>query len=120
MVGRNTRIALAAALALQCAGAYAINYDFMHQSPATYFTEEDHAIANAKALEILESGTDGETYEWRNEATGNHGTYTIRKTVEKDGQRCRSVTVYDAGGPAEMTTTHSACRGPDGEWKILR
>ena len=100
--------------------AHALNYQFMHRSPLSYFTEEDLEIANARAVEMLDSGVDGETYEWRNEDTGNHGSYTIRKTFEKEGRRCRTVTVHDVGGPAEMTTTHTACVESNGEWMILK
>ena len=120
-MSRRVRIAIAACvLTLMSFAAQALNYQFMHRSPISYFTQEDLAIANAKALEILDAGADGETSEWRNDASGNHGSYTIRKTFQKDGQPCRTVTVHDVGGPAEMTTTHTACKDTDGEWKILK
>lgn len=120
LTSRRFLMALAVCLSLQCTIALAINYDFIHRSPLNYFTEKDLAIANEKALEVLESGTDGETYEWRNEATGSHGSYTLLETAERNGKRCRRVRVYDVGGPAEMTTSHTVCREADGDWKILR
>ena len=45
----------------------ALNYQFMHRSPLSYFTEQDLEISNAVALEMLNSGADGEVFEWRNE-----------------------------------------------------
>ena len=73
-------------------------------------------VSNA-ALEKLPSGT---TSGWKNPDSGNSGTVTPTRTYQaSSGQYCReyqqSVTV---GGRTE-SAFGTACRQPDGGWKVI-
>jgi surface antigen len=68
----------------------------------------------------LETMRTGQMSQWRNPDTGNYGTVMPLQTMQRaDGQYCReyqqTVTV---GGRTEQAYG-TACRQPDGSWKIL-
>ena len=68
----------------------------------------------------LETGKIGHTVVWRNPDSGNSGTITPRKTYQtQSGQYCREYqqTVSIAGETQQAYGT--ACRQPDGTWKIV-
>jgi len=71
-----------------------------------------------QALETRQSGT---TSTWRNPDTGNSGTITPRPAVQTaSGLQCREFqqTVTVGGRTEEAYGT--ACRQPDGAWKIVQ
>jgi surface antigen len=75
------------------------------------------AEAQQKALETAPSGT---TVAWQNPDNGHKGTVTPVRTYQTStGQYCREfqsdVTIGDKGEKAYGT----ACRQPDGSWKIV-
>lgn len=62
----------------------------------------------------------GETITWNNPESGNHGTVTpVRDGYATSGSYCREYqqTVY-VGGQQE-SAYGTACRQPDGSWKIV-
>ena len=68
----------------------------------------------------LETGVSGQSSTWYNPDSGNRGTVTPQPAYEStEGQYCReyqqTVTI---GGEAE-TAYGTACRMPDGTWKIV-
>lgn len=70
--------------------------------------------------EALETGVSGETEQWYNPDSGNRGTVTPQPSyADTEGKYCReyqqTVTI---GGEAE-TAYGTACRMPDGTWKII-
>ena len=70
------------------------------------------------ALETSKSGT---AVAWRNPDTGNRGTVTPKPAFKNNyGRYCREFqqTVTIGGRTAEAYGT--ACRQPDGSWKIVR
>lgn len=67
----------------------------------------------------LETGTSGNASQWHNPDSGNSGTITPQPAYDNtDGQYCREYqqTVTIAGKPE--TAYGTACRQPDGSWKI--
>lgn len=69
----------------------------------------------------LETGVSGNTSQWYNPDTGNRGSVTPQPAYTDDttGQYCREYqqTVTIAG--KEETAYGTACRQPDGSWKIV-
>ena len=62
----------------------------------------------------------GETISWNNPESGNYGTITpVRDGTTSDGEYCREFqqTIY-VGGQQE-TGYGTACRQPDGTWRIV-
>jgi surface antigen len=70
------------------------------------------------ALETLPSR---QTSEWRNPDTGNYGTVTpVRSYQSGSGQNCREYQqTITVGGRTEQGYG-TACRQPDGTWKIVQ
>ncbi|WP_244148831.1 RT0821/Lpp0805 family surface protein [Desulfonatronum thioautotrophicum] len=67
----------------------------------------------------LETQPTGQTSQWRNPDTGNNFRVTPVNTFQRtDGQYCREfVTEVEVGGRIEQAYG-TACRMPDGSWKI--
>jgi len=69
----------------------------------------------------LETSKSGTAVAWRNPDTGNRGTVTPKPAFKNNnGRYCREFqqTVTIGGRTAEAYGT--ACRQPDGSWKIVK
>jgi surface antigen len=81
----------------------------------------DHASMQSTTQRALETAPSSEVSEWRNPDTGNYGTVTpVRTYQSSSGQNCREYqqTVTVGGRTEEAYGT--ACRQPDGTWKIVK
>ncbi len=79
----------------------------------------DLAYYNNTSQEALETNPTGQTSRWYNPDSGNSGTVTPTKTYQvASGSYCReySQTIVIGGRTEEAFGT--ACRQPDGTWKI--
>lgn len=79
----------------------------------------DQAYATNTAGNALESNTSGQTSTWSNPDSGNSGTITPTQTsYSESGEPCREYqqTVVIGGEMQEAYGT--ACRNPDGTWRI--
>ncbi len=69
----------------------------------------------------LENSRTGETRTWRNPDSGHHGSVTPRRTYRAEGGRyCREYTQTVNIGGEEHQAYGTACRQPDGSWKIVK
>ena len=77
------------------------------------------AMAQAR-YQALEATPSGETTEWINPDSGNSGTFVPEAAYEDDaGQYCREYQqTITVGGQTEQGYG-TACRQPDGAWKIV-
>jgi surface antigen len=67
----------------------------------------------------LETGVSGEADTWYNPDSGNRGTVTPQPAFEStDGQYCREYQQTVTIGDEPETAYGTACRMPDGTWKI--
>ena len=78
-------------------------------------------MAADQAYRRAQTAPVGETITWKNPDSGNSGTYTpVREGTSSAGKYCRefqqTVTV---GGKTERAYG-TACRQPDGSWKIVQ
>ncbi len=83
--------------------------------------ERDKLIMARTTQSTLETGQSGKTTKWRNPDSGNEGTITPQPSYKSSsGQDCREFTqtIY-VGGKSE-TAKGTACRNPDGTWRIIR
>jgi len=80
----------------------------------------DRLEAERTSHQALETNPTGQASTWRNPDSGNYGTVTPTETFRKaDGQYCREYTqTVNVGGKTE-TAYGTACRQPDGTWKIV-
>ena len=68
----------------------------------------------------LESAPVGKTSTWENPDSGNYGSVTPQKTWRQDdGTYCREFTQTITVGGRTEEAYGTACRQPDGTWKIV-
>ncbi len=76
-----------------------------------------HARATQHALETTRSGTETE---WYNPDTGHRGVVEPRPAFQNpEGQYCREFTQTITVGGEQVEGYGTACRQPDGSWKIV-
>ena len=81
--------------------------------------QADMAYASETSYSALESAPSGTTYQWRNPDSGNSGTTTPTQTYQSsDGSYCREFTQTVNVGGQIQDAYGTACRQPDGSWKI--
>lgn len=86
----------------------------------SYLDDQDRRTAAATTQNALESKPSGATTTWTNPDSGHSGTVTPTRTYQTaSGQYCREFeqTVTIGGQPQKSYGT--ACREPDGSWKIV-
>ena len=82
--------------------------------------DERDQLAMQKATMIaLENSNSNATVNWSNSDSGNTGSVTPTRTFQMaDGSYCREYSsMVEVGGESE-TAYGTACRQPDGNWKI--
>lgn len=83
----------------------------------------DHAdrLAMQRATRTaLETGRTGEAVRWQNPQTGSYGGVTPLSSTESDGTVCRSYEQTITLGGRIQRGYGTACRQPDGNWRIVR
>ncbi len=79
----------------------------------------DRLYAQQTASHGLESAPSGTTTTWRNPDSGHSGTFTPTRTYEaQTGQYCREYQQTVTVGGRTENAYGTACRQPDGNWKI--
>jgi surface antigen len=82
--------------------------------------ERDKRLAAEAAQRALETGPTGNPVSWKNPDSGHYGTVTPMKTYQTaSGSYCReyqTTVIVDGKQEAGYGT---ACRQPDGSWKIV-
>jgi surface antigen len=68
----------------------------------------------------LETAPTGQATQWRNPDTGNYGTVTPLRTTEANGTVCREYQQTITVGGRSQEGYGTACRQPDGSWRIVR
>ncbi len=83
--------------------------------------ERDKLLMARTTQSTLETGSSGRTSEWRNPDTGHRGTITPQPAYKSSsGQDCREFTQTIFVGGKSETVKGTACRNPDGTWRIIR
>lgn len=82
--------------------------------------ERDKRLAAQAAQKAFESAPTGQAVAWQNPDSGHSGTVTVTKTYQAtSGSYCRQYeTSVNIGGKLE-NAHGTACRQPDGTWKIV-
>lgn len=83
--------------------------------------EADRAAAERTTQGALERVRTGDRSEWENPDSGNSGWVVPTKTWQEDsGRYCREFQTGIIVGGEEQTAYGTACRQPDGSWKIVQ
>ena len=81
---------------------------------------EDKRMAARASQRALETQRTGTTTSWRNPDTGHSGTVTPTRTYQSaSGQYCREYQQSVLIGGEKHQSYGTACRQPDGSWKIV-
>ena len=80
----------------------------------------DIAYQDKASQKALETAPKGKTIPWKNPNTGNSGTITPIKTFKSNGTYCREYQQRITINGKEEKAYGTACRKPDGVWKIQK
>lgn len=81
---------------------------------------QDRASMN-QANQRAYSAPVGETINWNNPQSGNHGSYTpVRDGYSTSGRYCREYQQTVTVGGKTQSGYGTACRQPDGSWEIVK
>ncbi|KAJ6645118.1 17 kDa surface antigen [Pseudolycoriella hygida] len=83
--------------------------------------DHDRQLAQLSSQKALETGSSGQSVEWRNPDSGNYGYVTPERAFKNDqGQYCREYTQTVVVGGKQEKAYGKACRKPDGQWEIVK
>jgi surface antigen len=81
--------------------------------------QRDQLLLRQATQRSLETQPDGAALPWRNSDTGNSGYIVPQRTYQADNTYCREYqTTVVVGGRSEKGFG-TACRQPDGSWRIV-
>jgi surface antigen len=100
-------------------GAGALVGGLVGNRVGNYLDERDRQQAYTTANYALDHNKDGQTATWSNPQNNTGGYTTPTKTYETASGECRQYqTGIEAGGQSQ-SGTGTACRQPDGTWKLM-
>lgn len=83
--------------------------------------ERDKLLMARTTQTTLETAPSGKTTKWRNPDSGHSGTVTPEPSYQSSsGETCRPFTQTIFVDGKKETAKGSACRNPDGTWRIIR
>jgi surface antigen len=88
------------------------------QSVGKSLDDLDRMKIQQTSQHTLETSKDGQSASWRNPNSGNHGTVTPLRTYQQAGAYCREFQQTVTVGGKQESAYGTACRQPDGSWRI--
>ncbi|MCR6632368.1 MAG: RT0821/Lpp0805 family surface protein [Magnetospirillum sp.] len=80
----------------------------------------DQTYANQAGQQAFENARTGEAIAWNNPDSGHAGTITPTRTYEQaPGQYCREYQQTVTVGGKKQDSFGTACRQPDGSWRVM-
>ena len=117
---RAKALPLALLLGLLAGAAQAVSgYDTFNKMPASSFSKEDTALMMARVDQALKAEKDGETLEWKNDATPASGSVTPLARFTSDGLACRRLRIVNVYGSNKAQGVYKFCEKPPGKWKLI-
>lgn len=85
-----------------------------------FLDQRDKEMQAKAASQALESGQSGKTVAWQNPDSGHSGTVTPTRTYQTNqGTYCREFTQTITIDGKKENSHGTACREPDGTWRIV-
>ncbi len=100
-------------------GAGAVIGAFIGNRVGASMDDVDKMKAEQTAQTSLEKSPSGKTSSWKNPDTGNSGSFTPKKVTETERGYCREFTQQITVAGKTQQGYGTACRQPDGTWKIV-
>jgi len=107
-------------LCLAAGAAQAVSgYDTFNKMPASSFSKEDTALMMARVDQALKAEKDGETLEWKNEATPASGSVTPLARFSDNGVACRRLRIVNVYADLKAQGVYRFCEKGAGKWKLI-
>jgi len=117
---RAKALTVASLLGLAAGAAQAVSgYDTFNKMPASSFSKEDTALMMARVDQALKAEKDGETLEWKSDATPASGSVTPLARFTSDGLACRRLRIVNVYGSNKAQGVYRFCEKPPGKWKLV-
>ena len=117
---RARGLSVAALLCLLAGAAHAVSgHDTFNKMPASSFNKDDMAMMMARVDQALKAEKDGETLEWKNDATPASGSVTPMARFTADGLACRRLRIINVYGSNKAQGVYRFCEKPAGKWKLV-
>jgi surface antigen len=84
-----------------------------------YLDDRDKRMAAEAAHRALETAPSGRPVAWNNPDSGHSGTVTPVRTYQSGGSYCREYQQTITVGGKQEQSYGTACRQPDGSWKVV-
>ncbi|MCE9657659.1 MAG: hypothetical protein K8R60_03800 [Burkholderiales bacterium] len=97
----------------------ASGFTTFNDAPIAKFSKEDTALMTARVNEALKAEKDGETLEWKNEASKASGSVTPLARFSADGLACRRLRIVNVYGEQKAQGVYRFCEKPAGKWKLV-
>jgi len=111
-----SRIVLLSAWAIS--SALASNTAFLKDAAIGKFNDEDMRLLNEAVDLVLADEKTPAKREWKNRATGNHGTLQATSPFAgPNGERCKRLRVINHVGSIESKSTYTLCNMPPDGWR---
>ena len=94
-------------------------YDNFSNTPLGKFSKEDSALMMARVNQALKAEKDGETLDWKNEATPASGSVTPLARFSADGLSCRRLRIVNVYAELKAQGVYRFCEKPAGKWKLI-
>jgi hypothetical protein len=101
-----------------CSSASASNYNFLNQSPISYFDQDDTTLMTDNVNTALNSARDGQKVTWRNPKTDAWGFAIPLHSTTKNGVRCRYIKILNSARRVSEDSRYLFCK-IHGEWKYV-
>lgn len=93
---------------------------FLGSEVGSSLDRADNSYANQAGQQAFESARAGQSIAWNNPDSGHGGAVTPMRTYEQaPGQFCREYQQTVVVGGQEQRSFGTACRQPDGSWKVV-
>jgi len=119
-MSKNKIIFILFFLALLPCVSMAAAWNWLAQSPVSYFTPEDKQIMRKTAVDALEKGKDGNEITWKNPVTGHSGSVMPISKIKRDDLACRNTRFTNNAEGLTSIQIHLLCKQADGTWKIFK
>ena len=112
-------------LVLALAGAFAApahavrGYDNFSNTPLAKFSKEDSALMMARVNQALKAEKDGETLDWKNDATPASGSVTPLARFSDNGVACRRLRIVNVYADLKAQGVYRFCEKAAGQWKLI-
>ena len=94
-------------------------YDNFSNTPLAKFSKEDSALMMTRVNQALTAEKDGETLEWKNEATPASGSVTPLARFSDNGVACRRLRIVNVYADLNAQGVYRFCEKGAGKWKLI-